>query len=267
MRFFTSFLCSFSIVTLFLCCNGLQQQHRNIKGGSGSFGNCSTMSPCSVLPVLSTHAAGKLRHTTMADTRVVHTAQVASGIRKGALGMLTMLLKKYPYVSSFVVTGVKAAMADALVQIGAPDKFSILRNLAFLLYGGLYQGCTQYFIYNELFPKFLGVSSDPTTVLKKVLLDLLVLTPFLCLPVVYVFKALVFKWKLSEAFHKYMVDVKENGIVFKYWMLWGPMQCLTFGIIPKHLRIGFIATVSFFWTIILSSVTSKTDGVKSHKKD
>lgn len=43
----------------------------------------------------------------------------------------------------------------------------------------------------------------------------------------------------------------------KRYSLWGPVQCLTFGVVPQHLRIAFIALVSFFWLIIFSSVTAK----------
>jgi hypothetical protein len=36
------------------------------------------------------------------------------------------------------------------------------------------------------------------------------------------------------------------------------LQCLTFGVVPQHLRIAFIAVVSFFWLIIFSSLTAKS---------
>lgn len=49
----------------------------------------------------------------------------------------------------------------------------------------------------------------------------------------------------------------ENGLLTKYFLLWGPVQCITFSIVPEHLRVSFIAVVSFFWLIILSSVSAR----------
>jgi len=37
------------------------------------------------------------------------------------------------------------------------------------------------------------------------------------------------------------------------------VQCLTFGVVPPHWRIPFIALVSFFWLIVLSSISSRRD--------
>lgn len=192
---------------------------------------------------------------------------VAAASSRGAIGLLNAFFKNYPYASSFLVTGIKAGFADAIAQASEPGSFLMLRNLVFLLYGGLYQGCTQYFLYNKLFPKLFGVSTAPTVVAKKVLTDLLVLTPFLCLPSVYFLKSLVFRYSPVVAAKKYWTDVKDNGVVFKYWILWCPVQCLTFGVIPEHLRISFIALISFFWLIILSKITSKSDATSAAKKD
>jgi protein Mpv17 len=50
--------------------------------------------------------------------------------------------------------------------------------------------------------------------------------------------------------------VQQEGLLQKYWMLWVPVQTLTFGVVPQHLRIVFIAAVSFVWLMILSSISS-----------
>jgi hypothetical protein len=47
--------------------------------------------------------------------------------------------------------------------------------------------------------------------------------------------------------------------LWKYWAIWTPTQCITFSIVPEHLRIPFIAAVSFGWLILLSSITSRGD--------
>merc|ERR1712048_921309 len=42
-----------------------------------------------------------------------------------------------------------------------------------------------------------------------------------------------------------------------YWSLWCPAQFVTFYVMPKHLRLPFIATLSFFWCCFLSNMHGK----------
>jgi len=65
------------------------------------------------------------------------------------------------------------------------------------------------------------------------------------------------RYSAKEAFRRYVDDIRNHGLLTKYWLLWGPVQCLTFSIVPEHFRVTFIAAVSFFWLIILSSIASK----------
>jgi hypothetical protein len=90
----------------------------------------------------------------------------------------------------------------------------------------------------------------------KVIFDQLVLTPLAALPICYLVKAAVFKAPLRSGLEHYVRDVKQ-GLLFKAWALWTPTQCLTFSVVPVHLRIAIIALVSFFWLIILSNVSSR----------
>jgi Mpv17 / PMP22 family len=60
-------------------------------------------------------------------------------------------------------------------------------------------------------------------------------------------------YKIQHGVEQYMYDVTHQKILLKYWILWIPIKCITFTIVPHHLRIAFIAIVSFFWMIILSS--------------
>ena len=94
------------------------------------------------------------------------------------------------------------------------------------------------------------------TVAVKVLFDQLVLTPFLCLPIAYLVKAAVFERPLRSGIEHYIADAKKD-LLWKYWAVWTPTQCLTFSIVPIHLRIPFIAVVSFFWLIVLSNITNR----------
>ena len=180
-----------------------------------------------------------------------------------------------PLTSAFVTCGIKASAADFVAQkrsaqstdeLTTTDEeilseittpFEKRRNFAFLLYGGLYQGMAQEIIFNEVFPKLFGQGTDFFTVLSKVSFDMFVVSPFICLPVAYLVKSVIFQYTVGEALARYKDDVMKNGLLVKYWSLWGPVQCLTFGVVPVHLRIAFIAVISFFWLIIFSSVAAK----------
>ena len=68
----------------------------------------------------------------------------------------------------------------------------------------------------------------------------------------------MYGFPLREGFDRYMTDIDE-GLLTKYWTVWLPAQTLSFSMIPEHLRVVFMATVSFGWFIVLSSAQSETD--------
>jgi len=201
----------------------------------------------------------------------------STSLQSSVLAVVDTFYKTMPFASAFATCGVKAAMADLVAQkraatqagetdvendtiiLGQMDEspFEKRRNFAFFLYGGFYQGMAQQVIFNEVFPLIFGQGNDPLTVASKVLCDSLFVTPFLCLPVAYVVKSVIFQYSFKEAMSRYRDDVMKNGLLVKYWSLWGPVQCLTFGVVPQHLRIVWIAFVSFFWLIIFSSIAAK----------
>ncbi len=130
------------------------------------------------------------------------------------------------------------------------------RNLAFILYGGLYQGIAQQYIYNYLFPTWFGPGNDIITVLTKVSFDLLVISPFICIPIAYIVKSIIYNQTLMDGIQKYIYDLKYKKLLLTYYSIWFPAGLCTFGLVPDYLRIAFIAFVSFFWLIILSTVSS-----------
>ena len=176
-----------------------------------------------------------------------------------------------PYAAAFMTCSFKASAADLVVQsqtdepqqdeksgtAGSLD-FDMQRNVGFLLYGGIYQGCVQEYLYNHVFPSVFGDSHSWVTVLEQVALDMVVLTPFLCLPVAYAMKAVLSADdNLLDGLRKYVSHVQNEGLLVRYWSIWAPVQFLTFGFVPSHLRIPFIAFVSFFWLMILSNISSQ----------
>ncbi len=105
---------------------------------------------------------------------------------------------------------------DEEVPIKIPKKkfqFQFKRNLAFLSYGGFYQGIFQEYLYNDQFNKLFGSKNDMKTAFMKVTFNMFVIAPFLCLPMAYLIKAVVFKQTLSSGMRNYMNDVQQNGLV------------------------------------------------------
>mmetsp|Transcript_18424 Transcript_18424/g.43009 ORF Transcript_18424/g.43009 Transcript_18424/m.43009 type:complete len:269 (-) Transcript_18424:107-913(-) len=206
-----------------------------------------------------------------------HTSRVGA-LNSSALDAVDSFYRTMPLASAFLTCGVKASLADTVAQtrtglaissaleesdgsdtlsVEATSPFDSRRNVAFLLYGGLYQGMAQEIIFNEGFPLVFGHGTDAVTVLSKVACDSFLVTPLLCLPVAYVVKSVIFDYSIQEALSRYVDDVINNKLLIRYWSLWGPMQCLTFGVVPEHLRIAFIAAISFIWVIIFSSITAQ----------
>ena len=137
------------------------------------------------------------------------------------------------------------------------------RNAAFLLYGSLYQGVSQEFIYNHLYPVWFGTGQDIPTVLTKVAFDVTCQTTLVTLPVAYLIQGALLGSHPQASLRNYVSDIQHQGLLQKYVSLWGPVQCLTFGVVPEHYRVTFIAFVSFFWLIVLSQISSSSSSLSS----
>jgi len=214
-----------------------------------------------------------------------------------------------PLESAFLTCGIKGSLADAIAQrldvqqskaptdedaaaraassqlvatktaqsIGDDDtssnqevQFDPSRNLAYVIYGGMYTGIAQHFIYNELFPQIFGHDPTGLTVFSEVVANALVVGPLIGMPIAYLIKALVLQQPspssdddntnssnpISEGLRRYTEDCCSKGLLIKYWAVWCPVQTLTFSVVPEHLRVAFMAAVSFFWFVILSTVSA-----------
>jgi len=184
-----------------------------------------------------------------------------------------------PYLASFLTCSVKASAADVIAQrqedgpsdetlteLESMSEIDFSRNLGFLLYGGLYTGMAQNFLYTVLYPMWFGTEESWSIIFKQVMADNFIFGPLLCLPIAYAFKAAftseegLTRESLVQGLEKYVEDVRERGLMTKYWTIWMPVQFLTFSVIPSHFRVAFVAAVSFFWIFILSSVAASEGG-------
>ena len=173
---------------------------------------------------------------------------------------ISRFYKAYPLVAGFMTCAIKACAADRMAQWRdvCTDKFCLRRNISMVLYSGIVLGVTVEIMYNSVFPWMFGVESSMAKVIKMTLFDGLINAPLLWLPPAYLMQALISRYPKREALEKYVRDVRENGLLTKYWSLWLPASFLNFLVVPPHFRVSFVAAVSFFWMIILSLVANNT---------
>lgn len=197
------------------------------------------------------------------------SALAASPLNLATVGTtVAKFYKAFPLVAGFLTASTKACFADSLAQYRdvCTTKFNFKRNIAMVLYSGLILGCSCEIMYNRCFPILFGAGTAERNVvraLKMTLFDGFINAPLFWLPPAYIAQAIVYRYPKREAIQKYITDVKENGLLKKYWSLWLPMSMINFLFMPAHFRVAFVAMVSFFWMIILSIVANNDGDVES----
>lgn len=178
-----------------------------------------------------------------------------------------------PLVAAAVVCATKASLADLVAQrrqqrlqtaaatasaASRSSKLDFRRLLSFMTYGALYQGAVQELIYNNLYTYWFGSARTASVVAKKVLFDAFFHNALICIPMAYAVKSFVFQYSLKTGLQQYLDDVRYHGLLLKYYAIWMPVNAMIFTIVPPHWRITVMAVVSFFWMIILSTISSRS---------
>ena len=216
---------------------------------------------------------------------VMTTFEAASEVSQASAAFMSSTLNNFfqtqPYLAAFLTCSFKASAADIIAQtqevpkiedsstksldddqlVTISPRVDVSRNLGFLFYGGIYQGMAQNYLYNVLYASWFGSEQSLEVITKEVVVDNLIFAPLLCLPIAYAFKTVFTSDELSidvfrRGLEKYADDVTTRGLLVQYWKIWIPAQFLTFGVIPSHFRVAFVAAVSFFWIFILSTISS-----------
>jgi hypothetical protein len=202
-----------------------------------------------------------------------HRHHHSSGINKNCL---TPLLVAWNEKQTAVTPITTASSSSSAVNWS--------RTLAFYLYGGLYQGMFLQFLYTIAYPTLYG--NHPHQLLLQVHTDIVFFGPFVTLPLAYVLRAWIDGTSSSQpmtleyptvthdtirnsknnhfilaqawrGLEKYKNHIKSQNLLWKYWAIWGPAQTINFTIVPPHLRVVFVACVSFFWVYLFSMVSSQ----------
>jgi hypothetical protein len=200
--------------------------------------------------------------------------QATTTAAAAAFAAIDTLWKANPLIAAAIVCAIKASTADLVAQKrqqrvhsdvdtttscrSHPEfKLSVRRTLSFAIYGAMYQGMAQELIYNNLYTCMFGSGKTMDVVVMKVLFDAVFHNALICIPMAYAVKAFVFQYSLATGIRQYIDDVRHHGLLLKYYTLWMPVNAMIFSIIPNHWRITVMAMVSFFWMIILSTISSR----------
>lgn len=165
---------------------------------------------------------------------------------------------RYPIQTSVMSTGIKTVAADLLVQ-SVVEKHSLSemdwnRVAVFGCFGFMYLGCFQYWLYNLIYFRWFPGNTVLST-FKMVAFDQLIKHPFVYWPVFYTLQTFISERAINrETAHlvqrRYIENIKNDCLAL--WSVWIPAQTITFGIMPLHLRLPWIAAVSFGWCGVLS---------------
>lgn len=169
------------------------------------------------------------------------------------------LLKRHPFVFAIAITTVNAVLADVLTQLvftAGKNVWDWQRTLVFGAFGFLYQGMAQYAIVNGVWEKMFPGTSKRAIVAKICAMNLLS-DPILFMPTFYIFQQIM----STGTSLTLLGTVKTALLAYKSncwmdwrnsWMVWFPGHAVTYGVMPKHKRIPWMAFLSFFYMCVLS---------------
>uniref|UniRef100_A0A7S0TFC6 Protein Mpv17 n=1 Tax=Elphidium margaritaceum TaxID=933848 RepID=A0A7S0TFC6_9EUKA len=202
--------------------------------------------------------------------RIASTAlHRARGALTSPRNPINAYMMRHPAQTSVAFTAVKTIFADLFTQMVVDgyslDKIDWTRNAVFGTFGFCYMGCFQYWLFNILFFRlFPGVTVKST--IQKVCADQFIKGPFFYFPVFYLVRSAINERGVDQSIMSSVRNTYKHNIrsdLKAYWSVWLPAHCITFGVLPKHLRLPWIASLSFFWCCYLST----THGSYNHDKE
>ncbi len=171
--------------------------------------------------------------------------------------------KRHPVATGVWTSGLKTSAADAFAQkvLEGRDEMDWKRHATFCTFGFLYLGGFQYWLYNVKFTQWCGPITSKfghkASAPIKTFIDQAIHHPFVYFPTFYAIKASVAGKPMSYAVDKYKSEIWTS--VKTLWTVWVPLQLINFAFVPRHLRVPYVAGVSFGWTMILSVMQGKFD--------
>jgi hypothetical protein len=165
----------------------------------------------------------------------------------------------------------QTSAADLFAQkvIEGRENIDWTRHAVFCTFGFAYLGGFQYWLYNVKFTQWCGPITQKfghkASAPLKTFIDQAIHHPFMYFPTFYAIKAKVSGQPMSYAVEKYKSEIWES--VKTLWSVWVPLQLINFAFVPRHMRVPYVAGVSFGWTMILSVMQGKFDKAASDEKE
>lgn len=173
------------------------------------------------------------------------------------LSKVNAFFKQRPLFVSLIGNTIKTAAADTVTQkyIEQKEELDMKRLAVFTTFGFAYLGGWQHFLFNKVFvqcERVMTVAKWRPFTQSSVLtfLDLGIHTPLMYYPCFYGIKSFLEDKRMIDTFTTYKANINNDMIAM--WKVWIPAQMTNFMFVPLHMRMPFIASVSFGWTIILS---------------
>ena len=173
---------------------------------------------------------------------------------------LNAVAQRNPLKTSLGVTSTKACLADLFTQnkIERREHVDPQRLATFTLFGFVYQGGIQYWMVNVLWERlFPGSGLVPAA--QKILAMNLISDPVFFFPTFYTMRTVLAS--PHDALHSPYSVVSTALRLYKErcfedwrnsWVIWIPGHMITYGVMPMHLRMPWVASLSFSYMCILS---------------
>jgi len=172
--------------------------------------------------------------------------------------------KRRPLLTSMSTGGLLCSAGDFATQIAVEnrslDKLDRKRNATYLLFGALWNGFFLYGIYTRAYPAVFTAAVDRATVIKKTAFDQMIFSPMFTLPCFYSFMGKRGYFRTEKMRHwtdgleHYRQELTPTLLI--NWAIWVPAQYSNFALVPDHLKLPFICSVSFLWNICLITIAN-----------
>lgn len=218
--------------------------------------------------------------TQLALAQARRCMSTASETTKELSGFAKLYAKsaQYPTVLGVVVTLMRTAPCDIFAQTYIEGRtwedIDWRRFAGFMIFGGLYVGVFQTFLYRYIInganiTMLTGLTAKAPIVVANALIDTFVHSPFLYLPVFWLTLCAVdgktdpSTW-VGSTFTKWKANVVDISIASA--TLWLPVQIVNFYFMPQHLIVPFINLVGAFWVVYLSMKEGSRAAPEEEKK-
>jgi hypothetical protein len=194
-----------------------------------------------------------------------------SPMTQPVLSALAQIPQNHPVVLAVAITSIKTGGADFLAQKLASTAvggrgLDKRRLGCFTLYGAVYLGWFQHFLFSKVYTKLFPLASEfaaksikeklkdvlgASSVLQQVIFEASVHWPWLFIPAFYLLQEITApKFAFSNLRNTLKQNWKEDLITC--WKIWIPASMLNFSCIPLHSQVPFTALVGFAYMAYFS---------------